>query len=148
MKSNQSIIVQLVDSTGKIIRQDGVIITIAFFLRGKYRYGFKVGPSDEHGSIHIYYVDLEESRLRDLAIQPMDFKTRFEECDDVVEIRMPTGDELIRAADILTTMERGKCKDLAFIWKQATNYQISADTVAIQLEKRESRIEMCCHVRT
>jgi hypothetical protein len=126
MTPTQLIEVSLRRPNGGRVELAGVVLTIKFFLHGTYRFGFRSNPTDPSGQVVITYDFLEEARLRNLKIQPHDYRTTLEECDPFVEISVPTQLELSNAAEILETMGQGQFRELSDTWRRASNGAIPA----------------------
>ncbi len=124
MNTNQSILVLLVDSLGKEVRQENIFFTISFYLKGKYRYAFRVGGTNENGSLLITYDDVEKCRLDNLKLQSWDYKTTLNECDRQVKLSVPTKQELIKAYEISSRFNMG---NQSSAWLNAANDLVKAN---------------------
>ncbi len=94
MMPEQSIDIQLVDGRGRPATVKDVLAEIHLFMSGDYRYGFKVGRTNDAGQLTISGKEIEKLR-RDCAKENlMDYNTPLEECDPVVKILIPSEKEL------------------------------------------------------
>lgn len=147
MTSTQLIEVNLRRPNGEKVELAGVVLTIKFFMNGTYRFGFRSKPTDSSGRVVITYDFLEEARLRNLKIQPHDYRTTFEECDSFVEISVPTIFELCNAADILETMGQGQFRELSNSWRRASNDLISATGCGFDVVQNVTRCNLVVLLR-
>lgn len=94
MKSGTVLDVQLVDAQGKPLTMPDVSIDVVFYSGGKERYRFDAGATDAQGRISTSYDTLERARKENQAFALMDYNTKLEDCDDQLELTVPTLDQL------------------------------------------------------
>jgi hypothetical protein len=94
MKLGQEIDIQLVKNSGKSLEVGGVLVEINFFVNRVYRFGFKVGRTNADGSLKISYGDVEAIRRERAAESLMDYNTKLEDCDNSVQIVVPSDEKL------------------------------------------------------
>jgi hypothetical protein len=94
MKPGQIVEIQLEDASGAPLRLGNVFLEIRFFTRGNYRYGFNIGRTDSCGTLRVSYSDVETLRAENAKQSLMDYNTPLIDCDPVIEIRVPTEEEL------------------------------------------------------
>jgi hypothetical protein len=91
---------------------------------------------------------LEENRLRNLEIQPWDYKTTLDECDAFVKISMPSKEEMLDAADVLDRMGLGKFSDISDSWRKNQNQFLSAEEYELSLNESLNECELTCCVES
>lgn len=94
MKLGSMLDVQLVDAQGKPVAMPNVSIDVVLYRGGKERYRFDVGATDAQGRISTSYDALERTRKENQAFALMDYNTKLEDCDDTIELTVPTLDQL------------------------------------------------------
>ncbi len=98
MHPGQSIQIQLVDDAGAPAPLGNVLPEVRFFCGGqtkRHRYAFKTWSTDPGGRCEIRYEELEDMRRLLASADLMDFNTPLEECDALVEVRIPPEEELL-----------------------------------------------------
>jgi hypothetical protein len=146
MKTNQTLKIQLIDYLRTSLAIENVFIDLTFFLAGKERYGFRVGPTDRNGQLHVTYDDVEKARLRHLEVQPWDYKTKLEECDSRIRIEIPTAEELQSASVIAQTYNQGKMPQRAIDWLAGNNGRIKASPVEVEHTQSHTDVDILCDV--
>lgn len=148
MKPQQTIEIQLVDHSGQTIDLEGVSVSLDFFLRGIHRYGFRFGPTDHHGRLHLPYSDVEQRRQMNLHAQPWDYKTALDETDTTVRLSVPSRDELQKAAKIATSFNLGDVPPDAAFWLQANNGKIECEPVDVTLDGDTTVVSIVCKLKS
>jgi hypothetical protein len=90
MKLDQSVEIQLINDRGEPASIGNIVVEVHFTTNGNYRYGFKVGRTDELGSLKVTYADVERERHSNAETNLMDYNTRLEECDPTITITIPS----------------------------------------------------------
>ena len=67
------------------MRIGNIVVEAHFTTKGNYRYGFKVGRTDESGALNVSYADIEKERRSNAGENLMDYNT-LEDCDPTIEI--------------------------------------------------------------
>jgi hypothetical protein len=147
MKPQDVFDVQLVDVAGRPVQISEVSIRIDFFVRGRHRYGFRVGPTDKDGHARVTYEDIENRRLESLRAQPLDYKTRLEECDPTVRLSVPTRAELDSAVRIATSFNLGIVPPDAEQWMRANNHRVSCASIEVEIVG-EVTVDISCDTAT
>ena len=65
-------------------------VDLILFIRGKYCYGFRFGPTDAQGKLRIAYQDVENERAKAASYDLMDYNTPIDNCDDILKIKLPS----------------------------------------------------------
>lgn len=146
MKPHQTIEVQLVDHSGHPIELEGVSVSLDFFLHGIHRYGFRFGPTNHHGGLHLPYSDVDQRRQMNLHSQPWDYKTTLDETDTTVRVSVPSRDELQKAAKIATSFNLGDVPPDAAFWLQANNGKIECEPVDVILDRDTTVVNVVCQL--
>jgi len=94
MQTDQSIDIQLVDGSGRPAAIGNVMIDLAFYTKGNFRYRFGVGRTDGSGRLAVAYAGVETIRKENAEFDLMDYNTKLEECDPRVEIVIDSEEEL------------------------------------------------------
>jgi hypothetical protein len=94
MNHGQSIAIQLVDDDGKRLKLSDVLVEVHFFTKGDYRYGFKIGRTDDNGYLCVSYSEIEATRRHHREDNLMDFNTKLEDCDPMVKVVAPSRQNL------------------------------------------------------
>lgn len=144
MKPGQRLTIKLTDRVGQPLPLPGVILTLLFSMNGRHRYGFRSEASNQQGVINVSYENLEAARQRNLSVQPADFKTLLEDCDETMRILLPSHEELLSGADILETMGQGRWPDLALCWRKASNGQLRARELSVVVNDAITEIDLVC----
>jgi hypothetical protein len=145
MKPNQTIILQLVNHTGAVLRLPNVILDIGFFTGGRSRYAFRLKPTDQSGSVRISYQDVETERVKNAKESLMDYNTPLSECDDEVRFTLPTMEELRQSHEVTTRWAgHGTTPEYAKAWLTASNAQVQTEGVLADLEEGETVIHLPC----
>lgn len=76
-----------------------VLVSLHFFTKGNYRYGFQIGRTDDAGRISVSYDDVESLRRKDAQDNLMDYNTKLEDCDPSVAVVIPSQEELRQQYD-------------------------------------------------
>ena len=147
MKPQQTIEIQLVDHSGHPIELEGVSISLDFFLHGIHRYGFRLGPTDHLGRLHLSYSDVEQRRQMNLHAQPWDYKTTLDETDTTVRVSVPSRDELQKAAKIATSFNLGDVPPDAAFWLRANNGKIECQPVDATLDGGRTVVNVVCELK-
>lgn len=90
MKPSQSIEIQLVNDHGEPLPIGNVVVEVHFATKGNYRFGFKVGRTDESGALDVSYADIEKVRRSNAEENLMDYNTKLEDCDPTVKVTIPS----------------------------------------------------------
>jgi len=146
MKPTQTLIIQLVDEMGKPFRLADIYIDLSFFLQGQYRYGFRFGPTNRQGELHITYQDVETKRAIEAKIFLMDYNTPLDDCDDLVRISIPSMDKLKEAYEWNTKWFADKTSEDAKGWLNAANAKIRANEIPVKLHGTETIVSVPCSV--
>ena len=99
MKPDQSIELHLVRPTGEAANISNVVLDIHFRTNGNFRYGFRLGHTDQHGRLSVAYADLETLRRRDAEENLMDYNTPLDNCDPEVKILLVSEQQLREQAN-------------------------------------------------
>ncbi|MGC1614897.1 MAG: hypothetical protein WA736_09430 [Candidatus Acidiferrum sp.] len=141
MKQGQSIQIRLVTETGEPIQLGNVEVEINFFVNKSYRYGFKAGRTDELGFLSISYADVETLRRRDAAKNLMDYNTKLEACDPIIEIAILSEEALREQYD---NAMRGYKRPPAWAKNWPSNAQIDAAPRKIELDGPLTEVGIAC----
>jgi hypothetical protein len=90
MTPDRSIVIRLVNANSEPLSLGNVDLEVNFFMKRNYRYGFKVGRTNESGVLNVSYTDIEKLRRKDAEQNLMDYNSRLEDCDSEVEIVIPS----------------------------------------------------------
>lgn len=147
MKPAHSILLQLVDLSGNHLKIPDVITDIALFTKERFRYSFRLHPTNASGQTLVHYQDLENQRASSAQECLMDYNTSLDECDASVQISVPAMADLQRAHEIATRWAgRGSTPEYARIWLTAKNGEIKAEPVLAKLKDGETLIQVPCVV--
>ena len=144
MKPEQSIVVELVDEAGASLQLAGVYVDLELYTRGRYRYGFRLGATNNSGRICIDYEMVEEKRSEGARVFLMDYNTPITDCDRRVKIHVPTADELKKAYDGIGQWFEGKKPAYAEGWRTANNAKIESKEIFAELQDGETFIRVPC----
>jgi hypothetical protein len=147
MKPQQTIEVQLIDRSGHPLAIDGVSLSLDFFLHGEQRYGFRFGPTDDHGHLNLAYSDVEWRRQINLKAQPWDYKTTLDETDPTVRVSVPSQGELENAAKIATLFNLGEVPPDAAFWLRANNSKIVCQAVDATINADKTIVNVVCELK-
>jgi hypothetical protein len=125
-----------------------VFVDLTFFMKGKQRYGFRVGATDENGRLRIAYGDVEADRLGNLKVQPWDYKSILEDCDSGVVTSIPSAEKLQWASHVAKTFNLGEMPDWAKNWSKANNAKIKAEPAAVDLLQNHTEVYVPCKLTT
>ena len=95
MRPGQKVEIQLMDEIGAPVALANVIPEIRLFHADRFRprYAFDGWPTDSMGRAIVSFEDLEEERVILGLADLMDFNTRLTECDPMIEIAIPSGND-------------------------------------------------------
>jgi len=141
MKPGQSLEIRLVDSKGQPAHLSNIVVEVHFFTRGNYRFGFKVGRTDESGHLSTSYSEIEALRGRDAEENLMDYNTRLDDCDPTVEIVVPSERELREQANNAQRIYQ-TLPDWAEIWP--SNARANAAEASVQLVGQIVFVQVTC----
>lgn len=139
MHPDQAIRIQLVDGENKPLHVGDVLVEIHFFTNGNYRFGFKVGRTNDVGELTISYSDVERLRAVNAQRFLMDYNTNLEQCDSTIKIEMPSERQL-RDASQVALKAYGTEPEWAKAWP--SNYRIESKPVLVHLEGPTTSIRM------
>jgi hypothetical protein len=131
MHPDQAIRIQLVDEENKPLPVSDVMVEIQFFTKGDYRFGFKMGRTNEMGELKISYADVERLRAENAQRFLMDYNTNLEQCDSTVRIEIPSERQL-RDASQAAHKAYGTEPEWAKAWP--SNYRIESKPLLVQLD--------------
>jgi hypothetical protein len=94
MKSDQRIVIQLVDQDENPRALANIKIDIRFYLSGKPRYTFTLGVTDQGGQLTSSYDDIEQTRRKNGEFNLMDYNTRLDQCDSRITVVLPSESQL------------------------------------------------------
>jgi hypothetical protein len=141
MKQGQSIQIRLVAETGESIHLSNVEVQVNFFVYKNFRYGFKAGRTDQLGLLRVSYADVETLRRRDSAQNLMDYNTKLEECDPVVEIVVPSE---VALREQYNNAMRGYKRPPAWAKNWPSNAQLKATPRKIELGGPLTEVGIVC----
>lgn len=128
MKPGQTINIQLTTGDKKPLPIRNVLVLINLFTGDKYRYGFVVGRTDESGKLNVSYDDIEKLRRDHAQEFLMDYNTKLEQCDPLVQIIVPSEEELL-ARKQRVVENYGQIPDWAVIWPSNANVRAQESMV-------------------
>ncbi len=131
MQPNQSIIIQIVDAENRPLPVGNVIVEVHFFTEGNYRFGFKMGRTNESGELTISYAEVERLRAENAQLFLMDYNTELEHCDSAVKINVPSEKQL-RDASRAALKAYGVEPDWAKPWP--SNIRVESKPVVVSLD--------------
>jgi len=139
MKPGQTINIQLTSGDGKPLPIGDVLVLVNLFTGGRYRYGFIAGRTDERGRLNISYDDIEMLRRTNAKEFLMDYNTKLEDCDPLVQIVVPSQE------DLLARKERvfenfGRTPDWAVTWPSNAKVKAQESTVKLVRQTVEAFI--------
>jgi hypothetical protein len=146
MKPDQALQLQLVDKEKNPIHLSKVFLDIDLYTHGNYRYGFRLGSTNDQGRFHLNYGLVEAKRAEAAKIFLMDYNTLLADCDDRVKISVPTPEILKKAYDGIGQWFGGRVPDYAEGWSTANNAKIKAVDVFVELTQGESLVPIYCEV--
>jgi hypothetical protein len=146
MKPDQALQLQLVDKEKNPIHLSQVFLDIDLYIHGNYRFGFRLGSTNDQGRYHVDYALVEAKRAEAAKIFLMDYNTPLAGCDDRVKISVPTPEILKKAYDGIGQWFEGRVPDYADGWITANNAKIKAEDVFVELTERESVVPIYCEV--
>jgi hypothetical protein len=139
MKPDQFIQIQLETPSGAPLALYNALLEIRLFTQGKLRYCFKAGRTDNNGLLRVSYSDLENLRAANAKQFLMDYNTPLEDCDPVVELCVPSEEELRYASDKISK-SYGKPPDWAANWP--SNAQLQAQCKVVTLTNSVTRVSI------
>jgi hypothetical protein len=142
MSPNQALSIQLTNTDGTELRVENVVLDIYFFLKQKCRFGFRAATTDAAGHSFITYESVEALRRREAELQPWDYNTSLTDCDETIELRLPTPNELEQGAAAARAWGRDD-KDLQN-WLNAANRDWAAPPVQVTLVNGMTPIRVPC----
>lgn len=86
--------IQLTDADSSSAPFSNILVEVHFFTKGNYRYGFKVGRTDETGHLSVTGTDIEIIRQRNAEENLMDYNTELADCDRLVKVVIPSEQQL------------------------------------------------------
>ena len=144
MKPNQTVEIRLVDSGGRSLHIPNVFLDLHFFCGGRYRYAFRVGGTNETGSLRVSYQDVELLRLEQAQMFLMDFNTKLEDCDPRVGIHLPSGADLEKAVTHAKTHYPEYAARRAGPWSTAANRLVKAADIDVALQPETTEVTFPC----
>lgn len=144
MKFSDVVSVRLVDFSRRSLPMALVYLDLDFFTRGNYRYGFRLGPTDEYGLCKINFNLVENRRIEASEVFLMDYNTALSDCDKRIKISIPSVKELQEAYNRVCSWYNGKIPDYAKGWHLANNGKVRAEDVFAELAEGETVVEIPC----
>jgi len=92
--NGEELTVRLRDSNGEPLPFAGVHLELRFYLKGRFRYSFSLGRTDDEGICRITLQEIEQQLEADRRLFLMDYNTPLSDCDTMVGIASPTANEL------------------------------------------------------
>ena len=136
MKPGQTINIQLTSRDNEPLPMGNVLVLINLFIGGRYRYGFFVGRTDDRGRLNVSYEDVEKLRHASAVQSVMDYNTKLDDCDPLIQIVVPTEEDLLgrkqRAFE-----HYGRIPSWAVTWPSNANvkaHEITVNLVAPTVE--------------
>ncbi len=139
MKPNQSIEIQFVNSNGEPLRLSNVVVELHCFTKGNFRYGFKVGRTDESGYLHVSYTDVEKMRQNNAKENLMDYNTKLDDCDPRVTVVIPTEQQLRQQYDNALRFYQAP-PPWAKNWP--SNAKVKTQEKSVELAQQTTRVEI------
>src|ERR1700704_2628103 len=102
MNESSILEVHLVAEDHRPLALGRVTVEVVLFVRGRERYRFDVGVTDDNGRITAPYSLFEKIRKDNQSFALMDYNTTLGECDPEVVVRVPSVEELQRRLQALT----------------------------------------------
>jgi hypothetical protein len=146
MKSDQTILVELVDQMDKTLNISKVFVDIELYTKGQYRYGFRLNPTDQQGKLRIDYEMVEAKRKEAAGVFLMDYNTPLTDCDNRVKIYLPTAETLRKAIEGIGQWFGGKVPDYAKAWMTANNAKVRAAETFVELREKETVVQIQCEI--
>jgi hypothetical protein len=125
--------IQLVDEAHQALRLGRVSIDVIFFLKGRERYRFDAGCTNDDGKLMAPYRLFEDVRKDNQAFALMDYNTKIEECDADVIVRAPEIDELQQRLTALTKWFPDRALSMLEVLKVTNNGRIQAAEKRVRL---------------
>lgn len=144
MKPGQIIFVSLIDLSGTPLQMSGIYVDVELYTHGNYRYGFRMGATNEQGELKIDYAMVEAKRAESAAVFLMDYNTPLEACDERVKISIPSEQILKKAYDGIGAWFGGVTPEYAKGWLTANNSKVKADEIFVELNAGETIVPMLC----
>lgn len=91
----------LTDTAGHALREPAVLVAVNLLSHGRYYFGNLIGLTNENGVAVIEGVELELRYLDDRARYPMDYKLELSDCDELIEVVLLSGAELVQAREAM-----------------------------------------------
>jgi hypothetical protein len=144
MKTDQKLILQLLDESGKRLLLAGIYTDLDFYINGQHCYGFRFGPTDDQGRLCIAFSDVEKQRVLAAKFNLMDYNTPLDKCVGSVKIKIPSADELRKAYEWQTKSLASGASTEAKGWLNAANSKIKCDEVSVELKGMETVVSIQC----
>jgi hypothetical protein len=144
LRPEQEILVALVDAAGISLHLPRVYVDLELYNRRSSRYGFRLGATNNSGTVRIDYRSVEEKRSEGASVFLMDYSTPITDCDDRVKIHVPTADELRQAYQVIGQWFEGAKPAYAEGWLTANNARIEAKDICAELQEGETLIRVPC----
>jgi hypothetical protein len=144
MKPTQTLIIQFVDEKEEPSLLVNMYVDLLFFIRSRYCYGFRFGPTNAQGKLCIAYQDVENERAKAAKYNLMDYNTPIDNCDDILKIKLPSADELRKAYEWQTKSHTGGASVEAKNWINAANSKVKCDETSVELKGTETVISIRC----
>jgi len=139
MKQGQEIHIQVSTKEGQPLLIGNILVLIHFFTGGNYRYGFEAGRTDDAGHLTISYDDVEKRRRSSAQEFLMDYNTKLEECDPIVQIIVPSEQELLsRKQRVVENF--GRIPDWAATWP--SNAEIKPQEKTVELVGQAVKVQI------
>jgi hypothetical protein len=148
MKTLSLLDIQLADETHQALRLGRVSIDVIFFVKGRERYRFDAGYTNDDGRLVAPYRLFEGIRKDNQSFALMDYNTTLEECDPDVIVRVPGIDELQRRLTALTKWFPDRAQSMLEIVNSTNNARVLATQRRVTLvEEAPTRVEITCTLR-
>ncbi len=100
MHHGQSLEIQIVDRDAqRPVKVGNILVEIHFFMKGAYRFCFKVGRTNEAGNLNVSEADIEQVRKENALENLMDYNTSLADCDQTVRLVIPSEEQLQQQRD-------------------------------------------------
>jgi hypothetical protein len=144
MKPTQTLIIHFVDEREEPLRLANIYIDLLFYVGGRYCYGFRFGPSNTEGELHIAYQDVENARVREAKFNLMDYNTPIVKCDDRLKIKIPSAEELKEAYEWQVKSLTDGASTEAKNWLDSANSKIKCNDTFIEVKEKATNVSIQC----
>jgi hypothetical protein len=144
IKPTQILTIQFAGEKEKSFILENLYVDLLFFISGRYCYGFRFGPTNVEGKLHIKYHDVESERVKAAKYNLMDYNTPLDHCDDILKIKLPSADELRKAYEWQTESRAGGVSTEAESWVNAANSKVKCEETSVELKGTETVVSIRC----